>query len=400
MTGAGALGASVLSACTNSPAPAAKDASADTAKPGQGMEPLRVAYLPITDATPLLIAHAKGFFAEEGLNVEKPTLIRGWSQLAEAFIAKSFDLAHLLFPIPIYMRYNLNFPVKVVAWNHLNNSGLTVGKKSGITSTADLGGKQIAIPHWYSQHNIVLQLILRAHGLEAVAQDRKAALGPKQVNLFVMAPSDMPPALQTGAIDGYIVAEPFNAAGELLAEGKIIRFNGDVWKNHPCCVAVMHEDTVAGKPEFAQKAVNALAKAQLWTMKNKEEAARILSKDGNDYIPLPAEVLARSMSKYDLETYGAPQGTGAIRHPEWKSNRIGFSVYPYRSATVKMTELLKSTLVEGDTTFLKNLEPEKVADELIVYDLAKKAAEKAGGIGLFEGVDSSAPYDRKEIIEV
>lgn len=38
---------------------------------------VRIGYLPITDATPLLVAHAKGYFADEGLEAEKPTLIRG-----------------------------------------------------------------------------------------------------------------------------------------------------------------------------------------------------------------------------------------------------------------------------------------------------------------------------------
>jgi NitT/TauT family transport system substrate-binding protein len=55
--------------------------------PGAGMasfappdnEVVRIGYLPITDATALLVAHGMGFFEEEGLVAEKPTLIRGWS---------------------------------------------------------------------------------------------------------------------------------------------------------------------------------------------------------------------------------------------------------------------------------------------------------------------------------
>ena len=36
-------------------------------------EVLRIGYLPITDATVLLVAHAKGFFEEEGKKAERPT---------------------------------------------------------------------------------------------------------------------------------------------------------------------------------------------------------------------------------------------------------------------------------------------------------------------------------------
>src|SRR5471032_2316841 len=61
---------------------------------------LKIGYLPITDATPLLIGHAKKFFEAEGLVVDKPVLIRGWSELAEAFLAGNFNLVHLLLPVP------------------------------------------------------------------------------------------------------------------------------------------------------------------------------------------------------------------------------------------------------------------------------------------------------------
>ncbi|MCB1797621.1 MAG: ABC transporter substrate-binding protein, partial [Gammaproteobacteria bacterium] len=44
-------------------------------------EIVRIGYLPITDATALLVAHGMGFFEDEGLKAEKPTLIRSWSPL-------------------------------------------------------------------------------------------------------------------------------------------------------------------------------------------------------------------------------------------------------------------------------------------------------------------------------
>src|SRR6476661_4061971 len=37
--------------------------------------PVRIGYLPITDATPLLVAHGKGYFEAEGLKAEKPALL-------------------------------------------------------------------------------------------------------------------------------------------------------------------------------------------------------------------------------------------------------------------------------------------------------------------------------------
>lgn len=361
---------------------------------------LRIGYLPITDATPLLIGHARGFFEQEGVRMEPPVLIRGWSEIAEGFLAGTFNLVHLLMPVPIYMRFGQQHPVKVVAWNHMNGSALTVGLNSGIRRLEDIGGKQIAVPYWYSIHNVILQAALRQYGLEAVVQDRALPLKGNQTNLFVMKPPDMPTAMSAGAIDGYIVAEPFNAAGEVLAQGRIVRFTGDMFRNHPCCVATMHERDLQEHPEWSQAVLNGLVRAQHWVINNREETARILSKDGNGYLPFPVDVIRRSMMKYDLETYGLQAGTGAIRHPEWSVSRIGFQPYPYESTTREVVRLLKQTRVEGDAAFLANLDAERVVKELFDYTLVANAAQKVGGLSVFEGVDGAHPQVRAEMIDV
>ena len=53
-------------------------------------------------------------------------------------------------------------------------------------------------------------------------------LAPNEANLQIMPPPDMPPALAARKIDAFIVAEPFNAVGEMLAGGKMLRFTGDM----------------------------------------------------------------------------------------------------------------------------------------------------------------------------
>ena len=154
---------------------------------------VRVGYLPITDATALLIAYAKGYFKDEGLDAEKPTLIRSWPALVESFAAAKFNIVHLLKPIPIWMRYNNKFPAKIMAWGHTNGSGLVVGQHVTAASFSDLGGKQLAVPFWYSMHNIVLQIALRAAGLTPVIKGEGEPIAPNEVNLQILPPPDMPP---------------------------------------------------------------------------------------------------------------------------------------------------------------------------------------------------------------
>src|SRR5262245_33927002 len=111
--------------------PARRGGVATAAAPGGGSGPLetagvRIGYLPITDATPLLLAHAQGLYAAEGLDAAKPTLFRGWAQLAEAFQARQVDIVHILMPTAVWMRFGQGFPIKLVAWNHTDGSAFTV----------------------------------------------------------------------------------------------------------------------------------------------------------------------------------------------------------------------------------------------------------------------------------
>lgn len=360
-------------------------------------EVVRIGYLPITDATVLLVAHAKGFFEDEGLKVEKPTLIRGWSPLVEGFAAGKFNLVHFLKPIPIWMRYNNNFPVKIMSWAHLNGSGLVVGKHTNVQSFSELGGMQVAVPYWYSMHNIVLQMGLRHAGLTPVIKPQGEALGEKEVNLQVMPPPDMPPALAAKKLDAFIVAEPFNAAGELLAGGKMLRFTGDIWKNHPCCVICMNEEKVNANPEWTQKVMNAIVKAQVYAQDNKMEVAHLMSKDGQGYLPMKAKVVERAMTLYDTESYTAP---AAIQNADWASGRIDFQPWPFPSATRLIVNELKNTLVGGDTTFLNDLDADKVADDLVDYRFVKASMEQHSGWEKVPGFNADNPFEREEIISL
>ncbi|QTA90373.1 ABC transporter substrate-binding protein [Desulfonema magnum] len=362
---------------------------------------LRIGYLPITDAAPLLIAHARGYYQEEGLKVDRPIKIRNWSALSESFFTGKFNVTHMLLPMPVWTRYNNKAPVKVMAWDHTNGSAITVRADAGITGFEDLGGKHIAVPYWYSMHNVILQMGLKKAGLIPVIQPQSAPLRPNEVNLFILPPSEMPVALFGKKIDGYIVAEPFNAIAEIKLRAKIMRFTGDIWKNHPCCVVVMNENLVRSRPVFTQKVINAIVRAQLWILNNRAEAARILSIDGNKYLPAPEKILLRVFTGYDnLAIYGKGTVPRAIRHPEWNIGRIGFQPYPYPSATRFIVKEMARTLMEGNTAFLKRLDPDGVAKDLVDYTFVKKAIANVGGPEKFDAISIENPWEREEVFDL
>jgi NitT/TauT family transport system substrate-binding protein len=357
-------------------------------------QPVKIGYLPITDAAPLLIAHHNGYFQEAGVKVEKPTLFRSWAQLAESFIAGQTNVVHLLSPMTVWARFGSKVPAKVVAWNHINGSALTVAPK--INHLKELGGTTVAIPFWYSIHNVVLQDMLRAEGLKPVAR-RVGKVEADEVSLVVMPPSDMLPALAAGSISGYIVAEPFNAAAELMGVGKVLRFTGDVWRNHACCTVFMHERDLNGRPQWSQGVVDAIVRAQLWILENRAEAAKILSREsGKQYTPHGLSALTKVLAPpaSDAQSYLASR---AIRHAEWKEERIGFQPYPYSSYTEALVTRLKSTTVEADRGFLNQLDPVFAAKDLVDDRFVRKAIEAVGGLQKF-GVDSA--YTRTETIDL
>ncbi|MCI0755942.1 ABC transporter substrate-binding protein [Teichococcus vastitatis] len=354
---------------------------------------VRIGYLPITDATPLLVAHARGLFEAEGLRAEKPVLLRSWAQVIEAFLAGQVDVVHLLSPMTVWARFGSRAPLKVVAWNHLDGSGLTV--QPSINDVRALGGQTVAVPFWYSIHNVVLGTLLRANGLKPVVTRGGAAPAADEVALVVMPPSDMVPALAARRIAGYIVAEPFNAAAEAQGVGKVLRFTGDVWRDHACCVVAMQESDLQRRPEWSQKVVNAVVKAQAWIRDNRAETARILSRENpNRYTPHPAAVLAKVLAP-DAADRAAYLASGAIRHAEWSNRRIDFQPYPFPSYTEELVRRLKNTLVEGERGFLDALDPAQAARELVDDRFVRTAIAEVGGPAVFGIPDS---FTRSETV--
>lgn len=339
---------------------------------------LRLGYLPITDAAPLLLAHAKGFYQEQGLDVERPTMFRSWAQLAEAFQARQVDVVHILMPLAIWMRFGQQVPVKLVAWDHVNGSGLTVAES--VERVEDLAGKTVAVPFWYSIHNVLLQLLLERAGLQPILQGEPSA-SERTVKLVVMAPADMAPALANGSIAGYIVAEPFNALAEVQGAGKILRFSGDVWLDHACCVVVLHEEDVATRPDWAQAVVTAVVRAQRFGREHREEAARLLAKRGDQgYLPQPLEAIERVLLDHDHERYVRD---GVIEHPDWGAARIDFRPFPFPSYTEALIEHLRRTKVEGDAAFLQALDPAQAHRELVADQFVRRALSQEGGPAVF-----------------
>lgn len=353
--------------------------------------PLRIGYLPITDATPLLVAIDQKMFEKRDIAVEKPVLFRSWAQLVEAFISGQVNAIHLLSPMAVWLRYGSTAPAKVIMWNHMAGSALTVAPD--IDQITDLSGQTLAIPFWYSIHNVVLQHILKTHQLSITHQTPQ----PHEVRLVVMTPSDMVAALATRKIAGFIVAEPFNAIAEQKGLGKILRFSADVWKDHACCLTLMHDHDIEQRPEWVGSITEALMEAQLWANTHRVQTAHLLSKQGtHQFMPHDVSILEQVLNPAptDWQRYIDKK---IIRHPDWQQNRIAFQPYPYRSYTEILITLLQNTHIAGVNRFLYDLDPVTVADDLVDDRFIKAALMKHQA---FDAFNLPEHLTRQELIIV
>ncbi|MFC4947281.1 ABC transporter substrate-binding protein [Pseudonocardia sp. GCM10023141] len=328
----------------------------------------RIGYLPITDASPLLVAHAQGRFAAAGIDMARPVLFRGWESLAQAFTVGELDVVHLLMPFAVQLRYALGARVRLLAWNHTNGSALTV--HPSVREIGDLAGKSVAIPFWWSIHNVVLQQMLRAAGLTPVVRTAPS-VRERTVQLVVMSPSDMLPALSTATIGGYIVADPFNAAAEINKVGRVLRFVGDAWRDHACCVVVVRQELIDSVPETVQAVTDAVAGAQLWLGGHRADAAKVL-KDGR-YLPQPLPAITKALDRTP----------GPAQHPDWHGERIGFAPYPFPGYTEALVRAMRETVVDGPTGFLTGIDPAAVHADLVDDRFVLRSMAALGGPGAF-----------------
>ncbi len=216
----------LLSACqpinpTNSAAPAPA-AGNDTALPDPG--PLQIAYVPVLPFTPLFVAAEKGYFAEQGLQVELQR-VRTVDEMLAPLSTGQLDLS-LMGPTTGFfngMNQALDFRVAAGA-NAVTSAGqgepiLVVSKAlvdSGAVSTvADLEGRKLAI----NLRGSILEYLL-GKGLE------QAGLTLDDVELVTIPGPEMLTALANGAVDG-VIAAGLNTQ-RMIKDGVAVKLLADI----------------------------------------------------------------------------------------------------------------------------------------------------------------------------
>ncbi|MGG6739772.1 UNVERIFIED_CONTAM: CmpA/NrtA family ABC transporter substrate-binding protein, partial [Streptococcus suis] len=130
---------------------------------------LKIGFIAITCAAPLIMADPLGFYRKQGLNVSL-NKTAGWALIRDKMINKEHDASHFLSPMPIAMSMGVGSnatQMRVATIQNINGQAITLHTKhKDKRDPKQWKGFKFAVPFEYSMHNFLLRYYLAEHGLD------------------------------------------------------------------------------------------------------------------------------------------------------------------------------------------------------------------------------------------
>jgi NitT/TauT family transport system substrate-binding protein len=253
---------------------------------------LAMGYIPDIQFAPFYVAKTKGYFAEQGIEIEfdhslfedksVPLLGVDEIQFANVSAEQIIQARAQALPVVYVMKWWEKYPIAIVS-----------KPEAGITTPADLAGHKVGIPGLYGASYIGWQALLSAQGipadaaqLEDVGFNQAAALAAGTVDAVIVYANNEPVKL---------AAEGIQVNTILLADYIQLAANG----------LASNEKTIAEHPELVNGMVAAIQKGLADTLANPAEAVEL----SLPYIdPAPDAGTARKVLDASIEMWktGAP----------------------------------------------------------------------------------------------
>lgn len=263
-------------------------------------------------AAPTYIAYEKGFFKEEGFDVN---LISADTE------TRKIGLNNGTIPIvngdfQFFPSIENDVKVKVVDGLHYGCIKLLVPKDSPIQGVEDLRGKKISVDEIGGTPHQVASVWLEKNGISAKQEDGEVTFLPfDDGNLAVEA-------LRKGEVDVAALWDPFGSVQEKTGEYRVIL---DISKDEPfagmyCCFLYASEKLLNEKPDLVAALLRAYRKAQNWIAENPEETVDIIIK--GKYSQIEDRELAIEL----IKSYRYPTTEDREKYPDRvKENVIYFA---------------------------------------------------------------------------
>jgi len=315
--------------------------------------PLRVGFLPLTDAAPLMVAERRGLFTKRGLVVELQREV-GWATVREKIFHGELDAAHA--PAPMLWSLHLGAgcmpcPSLTAIVLNLHGNAVTLSRTLWEAGVRDASGLRAAarerkgrqpltfgVVFHYSTHHLHLLDWLRAAGLDLNTE----------VRIVVVPPAQLFRNLNAGTIDGYCAGEPWNTLAVCEGAGWCPAWSAAHQAGHVGKVLAVKQRFAEESAEEHLALVSALAEACAWCdePQNREPLAHILAEAA--YLNLPVRVIAPALSgRFDC-------GNGRVESiPDFHVFHRGEANVPTRAKAAELqAALVRAGLLEAPSAQL------------------------------------------------
>jgi nitrate/nitrite transport system substrate-binding protein len=297
---------------------------------------LKVGFIPITCATPIIMAHPMGFYSKHGLNVEV-VKTAGWAIVRDKTINKEYDASHMLSPMPIAITLGLGsqpVPFTVPAIENINGQGITLAMKhKDNRDPANWKGLKFAIPFDYSNHNYLLRYYLAEHGIDP----------DNDVQLRVVPPPEMVANLRADNIDGFLA--PDNVCQRAIYDGVgfLHILSKEIWDGHPCCAFAASKDFITQTPNSYAALIRAIVDATAFASKaeNRKQIAEAIAPA--NYLNQPETVIEQCLTGVYAD------GLGNVKTDP---KRVDFDPFPWDSFAVWiLTQMQRWGQIKGNVDY-------------------------------------------------
>jgi nitrate/nitrite transport system substrate-binding protein len=352
------VGASTALAAVSAlfPLAAAKDAFAQGAGKLEKAK-LKVGFIPITCATPIIMAHPMGFYAKQGLDVEV-VKTAGWAVIRDKTLNKEYDAAHMLSPMPLAITLGAGanpVPYTMPAVENINGQAITLAMKhKDRRDPKSWKGFKFAVPFDYSMHNYLLRYYVAEHGLDP----------DRDIQIRAVPPPEMVANLRADNIDGFLAPDPVNQRAVYDGVGFIHSLSKEIWDGHPCCAFAASKEFVSTMPNTYRALLKAIIDATAYARKgeNRAEIARAIAPA--NYLNQPVTVVEQIL------TGTFADGLGNVRKVP---DRIDFDPFPWHSFAVWiLTQMKRWGQLKGDVDY------QRVAREVFLATDAARLMAEAG----------------------
>ena len=312
---------------------------------------LKLGFIAITCATPLIMAGPLGFYKQQGLNVQL-NKTAGWALIRDKMLNKEHDASHFLSPMPLAISMGIGSvaqPMRVATIQNVNGQAITLAlKHKDNRDPKNWKGFKFAVPFEFSMHNFLLRYYLAENGLNP----------DTDVQIRVVPPPEMVANLRAGNIDGFLGPDPFNQRAVYDEVGFIHILSKEIWDGHPCCAFGVSEDFIKQNPNTFAALYRAVltAAAMAREPKNRELIAKVISPTA--YLNQPETVVNQVL------TGKFADGLGGIKTVP---DRADFDPVPWQSMAVWMlTQMKRWGYLKGDVNY------KQIAEQVFLLTDAKK----------------------------